>query len=437
MSSDRASKIKNVIRVASGNFLEMYDFMVFGYYAAAIGRAFFPNKDPFTSLMSALVTYGAGFVMRPIGAIVLGAYIDRVGRRAGLLLTLGLMSVGTLLITVLPGYATLGLFASLLILISRLIQGFSAGVELGGVSVYLSELATPGHKGFYVSWQSASQQVAVMFAALTGVILNGVLPAESVDRWGWRIPFLLGCLIIPLLFALRRSLPETEEFAARVHKPTGPETLRILFQNSGIVLIGLMMVTMTTVSFYLITAYTPTFGNQVLHLSPLASMAVTLCVGLSNFIWLPVMGALSDRVGRRPILVTFTVLALLTAYPAMWWLTSAPSFSRLLLVLLWLSFIYGSYNGGMVVLLTEIMPVEVRTAGFSLAYSLATALLGGFTPAICTYLIHVTSNPAMPGVWMSFAAALGLVAALVSVRRTESAGNATVRQSASSKPVWR
>jgi MFS family permease len=437
MSSDRASKVKNVIRVASGNFLEMYDFMVFGYYAAAIGRAFFPSKDPFTSLMSALVTYGAGFVMRPIGAIVLGAYIDRVGRRAGLLLTLGLMSVGTLLITVLPGYATLGLLAPLLILISRLIQGFSAGVELGGVSVYLSELATPGHKGFYVSWQSASQQVAVMFAALTGVILHSAVPVESVERWGWRIPFLLGCLIIPLLFVLRRSLPETEEFAARAHKPTGSEILRILFQNSGIVLIGLMMVIMTTVSFYLITAYTPTFGDHVLHLSPLASMIVTLCVGLSNFIWLPVMGALSDRVGRRPILVTFTILALLTAYPAMWWLTSAPSFSRLLIVELWLSFIYGSYNGGMVVLLTEIMPVEVRTAGFSLAYSLATALLGGFTPAICTYLIHVTNNPAMPGVWMSFAAALGLIAALVSAQRAASGKSVVVTSDASPKAISR
>jgi MFS family permease len=437
MSSDRACKIKNVIRVASGNFLEMYDFMVFGYYAAAIGKAFFPSKDPFTSLMSALVTYGAGFVMRPIGAIVLGAYIDRVGRRAGLLLTLGLMSVGTLLITVLPGYATLGLLAPVLILISRLIQGFSAGVELGGVSVYLSELATPGHKGFYVSWQSASQQVAVMFAAFTGVILHSVVPVESVERWGWRIPFLLGCLIIPLLFALRRSLPETEEFAARAHKPTGLEILRILFQNSGIVLIGLMMVTMTTVSFYLITAYTPTFGDHVLHLSPLASMIVTLCVGLSNFIWLPVMGALSDRIGRRPILVTFTILALLTAYPAMWWLTSAPSFSRLLMVELWLSFIYASYNGGMVVLLTEIMPVEVRTAGFSLAYSLATALLGGFTPAICTYLIHVTNNPAMPGVWMSFAAALGLIAALVTAQRAASGESAVVTSDASPKAISR
>jgi MFS transporter, MHS family, citrate/tricarballylate:H+ symporter len=151
----------------------------------------------------------------------------------------------------------------------------------------------------------------------------------------------------------------------------------------------------------------------VLHLAALDSLLVTFCVGLSNFIWLPVMGALSDRIGRRPILITFTVLALLTAYPAMLWLTSAPSFERLLIVQLWLSFIYGSYNGGMVVMLTEIMPVEVRTAGFSLAYSLATAVFGGFTPAICTYLINATGNRAMPGVWMSCAAALGLIGAII------------------------
>jgi MFS family permease len=148
-----------------------------------------------------------------------------------------------------------------------------------------------------------------------------------------------------------------------------------------------MMVTMTTVSFYLITAYTPTFGQEVLHLSPLESLAVTLCVGLSNFIWLPVMGAVSDRVGRRPVLITFTLAALLTAYPTMFWLVARPSFLRLLLVELWLSFVYASYNGGMVVMLTEIMPMEVRTSGFSLACSLATALFGGSTPAICTYLI--------------------------------------------------
>ena len=371
--------------------------------------------------MLSLMTFGAGFLMRPVGAIILGAYIDRVGRRAGLLLTLGLMAVGTLLIACLPGYATIGFVAPFLILVSRLVQGFSAGVELGGVSVYLSEMATPGHKGFYVSWQSASQQVAVIFTALLGVILNSLLPPALMDRWGWRIPFLIGCLIIPLLFLLRRSLPETDEFLARKQHPTVSQILHSLMANWHIVTIGFMMVTMTTVSFYLITAYTPTFGATELRLSSTDSLIVTLCVGFSNFIWLPVMGALSDRVGRRPILLTFTILALLTAYPAMLWLTSAPSFSRLLSVLLWLSFIYGSYNGAMVVLLTEIMPFEVRTAGFSLAYSLATAIFGGFTPAICTYLIHVTGNRAMPGVWMSCAALLGFVAAALS-RRIQIAG---------------
>src|SRR6202165_986 len=166
---ERRAKIKAVIRVASGNFLEMYDFMVFGYYAAAIGKTFFPSDNAFLSLMMSLATFGVGFLMRPLGAVVLGAYIDRHGRRRGLILTLALMSVGTISIACLPGYATIGLLAPILIVIGRLLQGFSAGVELGGVSVYLSEIATPGHKGFYVTWQSASQQVAVMFAALLGV----------------------------------------------------------------------------------------------------------------------------------------------------------------------------------------------------------------------------------------------------------------------------
>src|ERR1700693_2122242 len=175
--SERNSRIWSVIRVSSGNFLEMYDFMVFGYYAAAIGNAFFPSGNPFTSLMLSLMTFGAGFLMRPLGAIVLGAYTDLHGRRAGLILTLSLMSVGIISIACMPGYSTIGLIAPLLVLTGRLLQGFSAGMELGGVSVYLSEIATPGHKGFYVSWQSGSQQVAVMFAASVGVILNSFLSA--------------------------------------------------------------------------------------------------------------------------------------------------------------------------------------------------------------------------------------------------------------------
>src|SRR5437762_13730626 len=221
--ADRSVKIWSVVRVSSGNFLEMYDFMVFGYYASAIGRAFFPSGNEFASLMLSLMTFGAGFLMRPLGALVLGAYTDRHGRRAGLVLTLGLMSIGIVSIACTPGYATIGLLAPLLVLGGRLLQGFSAGMELGGVSVYLAEIATPGHKGFYVSWQSASQQVAVMFAALLGVILNATLTPQSMSSWGWRVPLLVGCAIIPFLFRLRRSLEETGEFLARPRRPSASE----------------------------------------------------------------------------------------------------------------------------------------------------------------------------------------------------------------------
>src|ERR1700692_1576765 len=412
-SSDRKSKIWSVVRVSSGNFLEMYDFMVFGYYAAAIGNAFFPSRSPYGSLMLSLMTFGAVFLMRPLGALVLGAYTDRNGRRAGLLLTLGMMSIGIFSIAFMPSYATIGLLAPLLVLTGRLLQGFSAGMELGGVSVYLSEIATPGHKGFYVSWQSAMQHVAVVFAAVLGVVLSSILPPQKMMQWGWRVPLLLGCVIIPFLFRLRRSLQETDEFTARKKRPNLKEILRSLTQSWRIVLVGTMMATMTTVSFYMITAYTPTFGNSVLKLAILDSLVVTLCVGASNLFWLPVMGALSDRVGRRPLLLICTSLMLLTAYPVMLWLVRDPSFAKLLAVELWFSFIYGSYNGAMVVFLTEIMPVNVRTTGFALAYSLATAIFGGFTPAISTYLIHVTGNRAIPGLWLSFAAACGLAASFL------------------------
>ncbi len=394
--------------------------MVFGYYAAAIGRTFFPKSSNFASLMLALGTFGAGFLMRPLGAIILGAYIDRRGRRAGLILTLALMSVGTLSIACTPGYAKIGLLAPFLIVAGRLVQGFSAGVELGGVSVYLAEIATPGHKGFYVSWQSASQQCAVVSAAVLGVILSSTLSSEQMAAWGWRVPLVIGCLIVPFLFWIRRSLAETEEFLARTHHPSVSEILHTVAANWRLVLLGVMFATMTTVTFYMITAYTPTFGRTVLHLADRDNLIVTLCVGISNFIWLPVMGALSDRIGRRPLLLACTAIALITAYPTLSWLVGSPSFTRLMAVELWLSFIFGSYNAAMVVFLTELMPPDVRASGFSLAYSLATAIFGGFTPAICTYLIHATGNPAMPGAWLSFAAATGLVATILSFRNQPS-----------------
>src|SRR6266436_3863747 len=429
-SEQRREKIRTVFRVASGNFLEMYDFMIFGYFSAAIGRAYFPASSEFASLMFSMTTFAVGFMIRPLGAIFLGAYIDHIGRRKGLLVTLGLMSVGTLTIALVPGYETIGLFAPIVVVLGRLCQGFSAGVELGGVSVYLSEIATPGRKGFYTSWQSGSQQVAVVFAATLGALLHKYVSGPNMTAWGWRIPLLIGCAIIPFVFLIRRSLTETEDFLRRKqhkHHPTPMEIFRSTMSNWRIVLTGVMLVTMTTVSFYTITAYTPTFGQQVLKMTPNDSYIVTLCVGLTNLVWLPLSGALSDRIGRRPILMACALLALMTAYPAMSWLVAAPSFGRLLAVELWLSFLFGCWNGAMIPFLTEIMPVQVRTSGFSLAYSLATAIFGGFTPMIATWLIHATGNKAIPGAWLSFAALCGLLATLVTLSLAQDATVEEVR----------
>jgi MHS family citrate/tricarballylate:H+ symporter-like MFS transporter len=411
-------KLKTVVRVTSGNFLEMYDFFLFGIYAREISHAFFPSDNPYTSLMATFLSFAAGFAMRPIGALVLGPYIDRMGRRKGLIVTLSIMACGTILIAFVPSYATIGTLAPLLVVLGRLLQGFSAGVELGGVSVYLAEMATPGNRGFYVSWQSASQQVAVMFAALLGFGIANLMPQEAADSWGWRIPFFIGCAIVPFLYWIRRSLEETKAFAARKVHPTFTQIYETLAANWAIVLGGVAMVIMTTVSFYLITVYTPTFARQVIGLTQSQALLATMVIAISNFIWLPISGAVSDRIGRKPILVAFTVLAILTAYPALAWLVREPSFGRMLTVELWLSVIFAWYNGAMTVALTEIVPATVRTAGFSLAYSLATTL-GGSSLAVSTWLIQHTGDKAAPGYWMSFAALCGLVATLALYRGGE------------------
>jgi MFS transporter, MHS family, citrate/tricarballylate:H+ symporter len=401
-----------ILRVTSGNFLEQFDFFLFGFYATYIAHTFFPASSEFASLMMTFAAFGAGFLMRPIGAVVLGAYIDKVGRRKGLIVTLSIMATGTFLIVLIPSYEAIGYWAPLIVLLGRLLQGFSAGAELGGVSVYLSEIATPGRKGFYTSWQSGSQQVAIMVAAAMGFALNALMEESTIREWGWRIPFVFGCLIVPFIFFLRRKLEETQDFSERRQHPDMKQVFHTLLGNWRIVIAGMLMVAMTTTAFYLITVYAPTFGKKVLMLSASDSLLVTLLVAVSNFIWLPIGGALSDRIGRKPVLIAMALIAIATSYPALKYLAADASFYTMLGVLLWLSFIYGLYNGAMIPALTEIMPVSVRVAGFSLAYSLATALFGGFTPAISTALIEVTGDKAAPGLWMSFAAVCALLATL-------------------------
>jgi MHS family citrate/tricarballylate:H+ symporter-like MFS transporter len=410
------SKIGAVLRATGGNFLEMYDFFLFGLYAHAIGAAFFHTGNEYYNTTLAFVVFWLSALMRPLGAIYLGAYVDRLGRRKGLLVTLAIMAVGTVIIAVTPTYAAIGVAAPVIVVAGRLLQGFSAGVELGGVSVYLAEIATPTTRGLVTSFQSASQQVAVLVAALIGYTINHTLSPEAIAAWGWRVPFLIGCLIVPVIFALRRSLAETPEFLARKVHPTTSQIYAAVLANLGTVLLGMMLVMLTTVSFYLITVYTPDFG-RTLHLSASASLLVTMSVAGANFCWLPIGGALSDRIGRLPVLLFAAGVMLVSAYPALSWVAAGPTFGKLLAVEMVFSFGFGLYNGAMVVALTEVVPAQVRASCFALAYSLAVALFGTSTPFVCKLLIRSTGSDVAPAFWLMFAAACSIAAALALYRR--------------------
>ncbi len=410
------SRMGAILRATSGNFLEQFDFFLFGFYASYIAKAFFPSENETAALLNTFGVFWLGALMRPVGAIVLGAYIDRIGRRKGLIVTLAIMALGTVTIAFCPTYATIGVAAPAIVLIGRLLQGFSAGVELGGVSVYLAEISTPGNRGFYTSFQSASQQVAIFVAAIIGFALSEAMPAATVAAWGWRIPFFIGCLIIPFIFFLRRTLEETPAFLAMKKHPSTSEVFSSAAVNWKIIVLGMMMAVLTTTTFYFVTVYTPTFGKTVLKLSTQEALIVTLLVAVMNFIWNPVGGAVSDRLGRKPVLLTIACLALVTAYPALNWLVAAPTFGKMLAVEMMFSFYFGVYSGTMLGALVEVVPAHVRTTCFSLAFALAAGLFGTFTPFASTWLIDHTGDKASPGYWLMCAAALGIVAALVIYR---------------------
>jgi MHS family citrate/tricarballylate:H+ symporter-like MFS transporter len=326
------------------------------------------------------------------------------------------MAVGTVVIAFCPTYASIGIAAPVIVLIGRLLQGFSAGVELGGVSVYLAEISTPGNRGFYTSFQSSSQQVAIFVASILGYILSELMPADTVAAWGWRIPFFVGCMIIPVIFFLRRTLEETPEFLKMKKHPTASEVFASALANWRIVILGMMIAVLTTTTFYFVTVYTPTFGKTVLKLSTQDALLVTLLVAVTNFFWNPVGGAVSDRIGRKPVLLTIATLSLLTAYPALHWLVTAPTFGKLLAVEMMFSFYFGVYSGTMLGALVEIVPAHVRTTCFSLAFALAAGLFGTFTPFASTWLIDKTGDKASPCYWLMCGAVLGIIAALTVYR---------------------
>lgn len=402
-------QVKPIVQVGAGNALEIYDFMVYGYYARYISQAYFPSDNEYVSLMLTLMTFALGFFARPFGAIILGSYTDRHGRRKGLIMALSLMSIGIMCVACTPSYASIGIAAPIIVILGRLLQGFSAGAELGGVVVYLAEIAPRNRRAFYTCWQAGSQQFAVMAASIVGLVLLNTMSTEALHDWGWRIPLLLGCAVIPLMFWLRSNLQETEVFAKKKTTPTMREICGSLVSGWRVILTCMGMVAMATVTAQIVTTYAPTFIKS-LNLGEHVGFITLFFVGLSILFWLPITAMIADRVNRRTMLIVVTLAAAITAWPMLSWLAAEPTVTKFVVFELWFSFIYASYSSVQVAAMVELVPAHARTSGYSFAQAVAAAVLGGLTPAICTWLNHTFDSNAMVGVWLGLNALLSLIA---------------------------
>jgi MHS family proline/betaine transporter-like MFS transporter len=400
---------KAAIGATIGNVMEWYDFALYGFFSITIARLFFPTGNELTSILLTVGTFGVGFFMRPIGAIILGVYSDRHGRKAGLMITITLMAVGTALIGFAPTYKTAGLAAPLIIVVARLLQGFSAGGEVGGSTALLVEYSPPGRTGFYGSWQQSSAGAALLLGSLTGAILTGLLPAEELADWGWRVPFLLGLAIGPIGFWLRRNMAESPSFLAQSTPPKSP--LADIFRNHARQVIAAFAVTIAwTVCTYCFLIYMPTYAVRQLHL-PQSSSLFANSIGLVAATFLaPVFGAWSDRVGRRvPMLIATFAMVVLT-YPLFLWITSDPSFVSLAIV----QFIFGTltakYTGPAPTMISELFPTSVRSTGLSLAYNFAVTIFWRFRTVYSDIAHRVVRQQSSPTHYVIAANLISLLA---------------------------
>ncbi|SIT36003.1 Major facilitator transporter [Paraburkholderia piptadeniae] len=411
-AQSRPDTWRTVIAASIGNALEWFDLVVYGFFAVVISKLFFPAGNDTVSLLLTLGTFGVSFFMRPLGAIVLGAYADRAGRKAALTLSIALMMMGTLIIAVLPTWQSIGIAAPLILVVARLMQGFSAGGEFGSATAFLAE-HVPGRRGYFASWQIASQGLTTLLAALFGVVLTGELSPEQLSAWGWRVPFFFGLLIGPVAWYIRTKLDETPEFLAA---ETTQTPIRDTFASQKARLfIGMGIVVLGTVSTYLVL-FMPTYAIKQLGLAPSVAFAAISLVGVIQLVFSPIVGHLSDRYGRVRIMLVPAVLLFLLILPAFTYLVAHPTFGTLMLMQIVFGFLMTGYFGSLPGLLSEIFPVQTRTTGMSLAYNIAVTIFGGFGPFIIAWLIRATDSKVAPSFYLMFAAVVSVIA-LVAARR--------------------
>ena len=403
------SRTKLVMAAAVGNALEFYDFTVYGFFALLIGKLFFPVHDPVGQLLLAVASFGVGFFTRPIGGLVIGMFADRAGRKKAMILTLALMALGTAMIAIAPTYHQAGLAAPVILVVARLIQGFSAGGEVGASTTLLLEQAPQNRRGLYASWQFASQGLAALAGALTGVALTSCLSDAQLESWGWRVPFVIGTLIVPVGFWLRSTL---EEEPARAVQPKAPKLplVDVLRHHQRALLTGLGLTIAGTAAHFIIVFYLSIYAVKMLGLSQSTAMLSGCISGAILFLLVPVGGYLTDRFGRNKLAQGSRIVLMLAIYPAFVALNRWPTPATLITIVSALSVVHAINIGGVGAMLGELFPRSVRATGGAVVYSLGVAIFGGFAQFFVTSLIVVTGNALAPAWYVIGCGALGLVA---------------------------
>lgn len=407
-ASTPATRKKAIFATVIGSGLEWFDFSGYAFFAVIIGKLFFPAGSEATSLLLALATFGVGFVVRPLGGIVFGIYADRVGRKQALSLAMLIMALGSALIAFAPTYESIGIAAPCIIVVARMLQGLSAGGEMGGATAFLTEHAPPQRRAFYSSWIQTSVGFAVVIGSLVGTLIVTVMPEESLMQWGWRIPFIVGMLVAPVGYYIRLKIEETPEFVVQSERSSTP--LRdVIRQYPRQVLSSLLMVVLWTVCTYVILFYIPTYATRTLHMPQQEGFIGGIVCGTVLMIMAPVFGALSDRVGKRKVLTTAAVIILLMTYPLFSYLNNAPTFATLITFQVIFGVLIAAYTGPVLALFTELFPSRVRTTGLSLAYNGAVTIFGGFASFIITGLMQMTGDPKSAAYYIIFAAVVSLL----------------------------
>jgi MHS family proline/betaine transporter-like MFS transporter len=415
----RASGALQIAAATIGNALEWFDILIYGYFATSIAGAFFPNSNPVVSLLLAFGSFGLSYVARPVGAVVLGAYADRAGRKAALALSIRLMVIGTAVMALMPSYATIGLVAPIAVFSARLLQGFAVAGEFGSSTAFMIEHSAK-RKAFFASWQFSGQNAAKMMAALFGFVLTTVLAPHQLQSWGWRIPFLFGLLVGPVGIYIRRKVEETPEFLEAI--PTASPIGDLFAHHKISLLLGAALIAVGTANTYF-GLYIPTYATRQLHLPPYTGYVVTVLMGLLAVGLCPVAGHLADRLGYTRIMLPSVILMLLTFYPVMAFITRRPSMTTLAIGLTLNILIQVTYSAAVSPMLADIFPANTRVTGISLSYNLGVTLFGGFAPAIFTWLTSATHDNTAPAYYL-MATALITIAATIIVQRRFGYGSA-------------